>query len=85
MTRVYPPERTPEEAWPHRRGSRAFSRASEPYSPSIDLLERYTPENGNAWHSRPQTSEGMGNVWQWTDEFQDAHTRAAILKGGRLL
>ena len=24
----------------------------------------------------------MGNVWQWTDEFQDAHTRAAILKGG---
>lgn len=24
----------------------------------------------------------VGNVWQWTDEFRDAHTRAAILKGG---
>jgi gamma-glutamyl hercynylcysteine S-oxide synthase len=23
-----------------------------------------------------------GNVWQWTDEFEDAHTRAAILRGG---
>ena len=24
----------------------------------------------------------VGNVWQWTDEFRDDHTRAAILKGG---
>lgn len=24
----------------------------------------------------------LGNVWQWTDEFSDGHTRAAILKGG---
>ncbi len=24
----------------------------------------------------------VGNVWQWTDEFVDAHTRAAILRGG---
>ncbi len=23
-----------------------------------------------------------GNVWQWTDEYQDDHTRAAILRGG---
>jgi formylglycine-generating enzyme required for sulfatase activity len=23
-----------------------------------------------------------GNIWQWTDEFQDDHTRAAILRGG---
>jgi gamma-glutamyl hercynylcysteine S-oxide synthase len=23
-----------------------------------------------------------GNVWQWTDEFSDDHTRAAILRGG---
>jgi formylglycine-generating enzyme required for sulfatase activity len=23
-----------------------------------------------------------GNVWQWTDEFQDEHTRAAVLRGG---
>lgn len=24
----------------------------------------------------------VGNVWQWTDEFRDEHTRAAILRGG---
>jgi len=23
-----------------------------------------------------------GNIWQWTDEFTDAHTRTAILRGG---
>lgn len=24
----------------------------------------------------------VGNVWQWTDEYVDEHTRAAVLKGG---
>ncbi len=24
----------------------------------------------------------VGNVWQWTEEFTDAHTRAAIVRGG---
>ncbi|UHQ22203.1 formylglycine-generating enzyme family protein [Lysobacter sp. 5GHs7-4] len=24
----------------------------------------------------------VGNVWQWTDEYRDEHTRAAILRGG---
>ena len=24
----------------------------------------------------------VGNVWQWTEEFIDNHTRAAILRGG---
>ncbi len=24
----------------------------------------------------------VGNVWQWTDEFTDEHTRAAVLRGG---
>ncbi|MCW3089525.1 MAG: hypothetical protein JWP81_594 [Ferruginibacter sp.] len=24
----------------------------------------------------------VGNVWQWTDEYTDEHTRSAILKGG---
>ncbi|MBV8864305.1 MAG: SUMF1/EgtB/PvdO family nonheme iron enzyme [Acidobacteriaceae bacterium] len=24
----------------------------------------------------------VGNIWQWTDEYMDEHTRAAILRGG---
>lgn len=24
----------------------------------------------------------VGNVWQWTDEFEDTHTRFAVLRGG---
>ncbi len=24
----------------------------------------------------------VGNVWQWTDEFEDSHTRAAVIRGG---
>ena len=24
----------------------------------------------------------VGNVWQWTDEYSDEHTRAGILRGG---
>jgi iron(II)-dependent oxidoreductase len=24
----------------------------------------------------------IGNVWQWTDEYDDDHTRTAILRGG---
>jgi formylglycine-generating enzyme required for sulfatase activity len=24
----------------------------------------------------------VGNVWQWTDEYGDEHTRAAVLRGG---
>jgi formylglycine-generating enzyme required for sulfatase activity len=24
----------------------------------------------------------VGNVWQWTDEFEDEHTRSAVLRGG---
>jgi formylglycine-generating enzyme required for sulfatase activity len=24
----------------------------------------------------------VGNIWQWTDEFLDEHTRAAVLRGG---
>ena len=26
----------------------------------------------------------VGNVWQWVDEFQDADSRSAVLRGGSL-
>jgi iron(II)-dependent oxidoreductase len=28
------------------------------------------------------TQDLVGNVWQWTDEYVDGHTRAAVLRGG---
>jgi formylglycine-generating enzyme required for sulfatase activity len=27
----------------------------------------------------------VGNVWQWTDEYVDDHTRAAIVRGGPMV
>jgi len=43
------------------------------------------PDDVNA-HDQATTPFGVrdliGNIWQYTDEFQDEHTRAAILRGG---
>lgn len=43
------------------------------------------PDNANA-HPAGASPFGVmdlvGNVWQWTDEFVDEHTRSAILRGG---
>jgi formylglycine-generating enzyme required for sulfatase activity len=37
-------------------------------------------------HPRAASALGVadlvGNVWQWTDEYVDEHTRAAVLRGG---
>ncbi len=53
-----------------------------------------TPDTGRTMHgpesvgAHPQgagpygTQDLVGNVWQWTDEFEDDHTRAAIVRGG---
>src|SRR5215469_14639443 len=53
-----------------------------------------TPDGGRTMRepepvgSRPQgaspygVQDLVGNVWQWTDEYYDEHTRAAILRGG---
>lgn len=43
------------------------------------------PDDVNA-HPQGQSPFGVedmvGDVWQWTDEYEDEHTRAAILRGG---
>ncbi len=43
------------------------------------------PQNSSAHPhgaSRLGVMDLVGNVWQWTDEFEDAHTRSAVLRGG---
>jgi formylglycine-generating enzyme required for sulfatase activity len=53
-----------------------------------------TPDTGRTMHGpesvglHPQgtspygVQDLIGNVWQWTDEFEDDHTRTAIVRGG---
>jgi formylglycine-generating enzyme required for sulfatase activity len=47
--------------------------------------ELRAPDDVNA-HPQGKSPFGVedlvGNVWQWTDEYVDEHTRAAILRGG---
>ena len=47
--------------------------------------EATSPEAVNS-HPKAASPFGVedliGNVWQWTDEYRDEHTRAAILRGG---
>ena len=43
------------------------------------------PENVDAHPSGASpfgVMDMVGNVWQWTDEYEDEHTRAAVLRGG---
>merc|ERR1712137_244580 len=67
------------------------------YTWGFDMNETNIPEQQNGTNYRgpePVTahspagdspfgvSDLIGNVWQYTSEFQDEHTRAVILKGG---
>ncbi|OBZ89227.1 Sulfatase-modifying factor 1 [Choanephora cucurbitarum] len=56
-----------------------------PYSGRDRLYPAHPPADVDA-HPRGRSCMGVydmvGNVWQWTDVYQDEHTRAAIIRGG---
>lgn len=53
--------------------------------PPIDTTRQMRPPTDVDAYPQGASSFGVidmvGNVWQWTDEYRDAHTRAAVLKG----
>jgi len=65
-----------------------------PWGNEWDAAAVPTPDRGRTLsapdavdaHPKGASTSGVmdlvGNVWQWTDEYVDAHTRAAILRGG---
>ena len=49
----------------------------EGYGPGPDPVDAH-PQGASPFG----VMDMVGNVWQWTDEFVDEHTRAAVLRGG---
>merc|ERR1711977_656992 len=46
--------------------------------PGPEAVTKHEPEGNSPFG----VSDLVGNVWQYTTEFQDAHTRSVILRGG---
>ena len=60
--------------------------AERGYMPRVNRGRRLLPPSDVDAHPQSASPFGVedlvGNVWQWTDEYQDQHTRAAVLRGG---
>jgi len=54
--------------------------------PAVNRGRHLLPPDDVDAHPRGASPFGVldlvGNVWQWTDEYLDEHTRAAVLRGG---
>jgi len=54
--------------------------------PEVDKGRDMAPPSDVATHLKGNSAFGVhdliGNVWQWTDEYRDEHTAAAVLRGG---
>jgi iron(II)-dependent oxidoreductase len=68
---------------------RVYPWGNEPNESAVPLPDTHRTMRGpDAVDAHPRgmspfgVADMVGNVWQWTDEFLDEHTRAAILRGG---
>lgn len=86
-------KRLPHE-WEWQYAAQGTDGREYPWGNIWDATRVPTPDTGRAEaaaadvHAHPQgaspfgVQDLVGNVWQWTDEYSDDHTRAAILRGG---
>jgi gamma-glutamyl hercynylcysteine S-oxide synthase len=86
-------KRLPHE-WEWQRAAQSTDTRTYPWGNGWNPANVPTPDTGRTMHGpepvdrHPQgaspygVQDLVGNVWQWTDEFEDEHTRAAIVRGG---
>jgi len=86
-------KRLPHE-WEWQYAAQGTDGRSFPWGNEWNINAVPTPETGRALrgpddgHAHPlgaspfNVMDLVGNVWQWSDEYEDEHTRAAILRGG---
>lgn len=77
----YAAQGTDERKYPW--GNEPNTAASQPFADEDRNLRGPTDVDAFPQGASPfGVLDMMGNVWQWTDEFMDEHTRAAIVRGG---
>src|SRR5208282_3400429 len=86
-------KRLPHE-WEWQYAAQGAERRTYPWGEKWDSAFVPVPETGRTLGSPDDVNahpngaspfgvmDLVGNVWQWTDEYWDEHTRAAIVRGG---